>query len=69
VLQSRVEQLSGAVHQLRQKEKYQRYQVREGAPVLGGAAQRRRPPAQGEGEVPEIPGEKFAAKVCAFLIS
>jgi hypothetical protein len=28
VLQSRVEQLSGAVHQLREKEKYQRYQVR-----------------------------------------
>jgi hypothetical protein len=27
VLQSRVEQLSGAVHQLREKEKYQRYQV------------------------------------------
>ncbi len=67
MLQSRVEQLSGAVHQLREKEKYQRYQVREGAPVQGGAAQRRRPPAQGEGEAPEIPGETKRGKSFIFL--
>ncbi len=46
----------------------------EGAPVQGGAAQRRRTPAQGEGEVPEIPGDKCArqqsaAKDYVFLIT
>jgi hypothetical protein len=38
VLQSRVEQLSGAVHQLREKEKYQRYQVTN---VLGNKARQK----------------------------
>ena len=34
VLQSRVEQLRGAVDQLKEKEKYQRYQVRTGTYLM-----------------------------------